>query len=104
MNKVLWKKKFIANVEDVDEGKQKNFTYQNKPAMLINYKSKLNAYVNICTHEECETELAGDTIYCPCHGSTFNPETGEATGPPALTGSKLTNIKIEVVDGKIYAL
>jgi nitrite reductase/ring-hydroxylating ferredoxin subunit len=37
-----------------------------------------------CTHQRClVTAVDGDTIKCPCHGSTFSVKDGSATDGPA---------------------
>ncbi len=43
------------------------------------------AYSQICTHLSCpvSAELEGGTIICHCHGSRFDPETGDVVQGPA---------------------
>ncbi len=42
---------------------------------------------NVCTHQGCAVEITerqGEVVYaCPCHGSHFDPATGEPFGGPA---------------------
>jgi len=35
-----------------------------------------------CTHAGCETQVEGQEIVCPCHGSTYDAN-GKVTGGPA---------------------
>ncbi len=43
---------------------------------------KLLAYSSFCTHRRCKLEVESDrSFYCPCHGSTFNPQGRVLTGP-----------------------
>lgn len=41
------------------------------------------AFSAICTHRGCTVAPADGILRCPCHGSTFDPATGENTGGPA---------------------
>jgi rieske iron-sulfur protein len=43
------------------------------------------AYSMVCTHEECLVSgRAGDDLYCPCHGTAYDPlEGAEVVGGPA---------------------
>jgi nitrite reductase/ring-hydroxylating ferredoxin subunit len=46
-------------------------------------------YTAICTHAGCKVDqIAGDTIKCPCHQSTFSIKDGTATGGPAKEATK----------------
>ncbi|MBW0274443.1 iron sulfur protein [Nocardia sp. MH4] len=42
------------------------------------------AYSAICTHQGCSvTDIAGDVMKCPCHGSTFKLADGSVAKGPA---------------------
>jgi cytochrome b6-f complex iron-sulfur subunit len=41
------------------------------------------AFSAICTHKGCTVAPQDRILKCPCHGSTFDPETGRNTGGPA---------------------
>ncbi len=42
------------------------------------------AFSNVCTHQGCPvTEISGDTIRCPCHGSQFSTKDGSVKRGPA---------------------
>jgi thiosulfate dehydrogenase [quinone] large subunit len=73
------------------------------PDILIRTEDgSLKAFSAVCTHAGCTVGYDGSQIYCPCHGGTFSPETGEVTGgpPPAPLEPK------EVLEqgGQIYAV
>jgi thiosulfate dehydrogenase [quinone] large subunit len=62
----------------------------------------LVAYSAVCPHAGCTVEYGGGQIVCPCHGSTFNPQTGAVITGPATTG--LPPRKVTQRGGEIYAL
>lgn len=60
------------------------------------------AYSMVCTHEEClVSDRAEDDLYCPCHGTSYDPLRGaEVVGGPAP--DPLPQLPIGVSDdGKI---
>ncbi len=62
----------------------------------------LKAFSAVCTHAGCTVGYQGGQIICPCHGATYDPQTGAVTGGPAPQG--LTPRKVMESGGKIYAL
>ncbi|MEU8677989.1 Rieske (2Fe-2S) protein [Streptomyces sp. NPDC048560] len=45
---------------------------------------EFKAFSSKCTHQGCSVKgVSGGVINCPCHGSTFDAETGAVTGGPA---------------------
>lgn len=50
---------------------------------IVRKGEKLFALSSYCTHRKCKLSAQGDrTFYCPCHGSTFDPD-GHVTKGPA---------------------
>ncbi len=50
---------------------------------IVRKGGKLFALSSYCTHRHCKLEGESNrTFYCPCHGSTFDPE-GHVTEGPA---------------------
>jgi Rieske Fe-S protein len=50
---------------------------------IIRRGNQLFALSSICTHRRCLVDAEPDqSFYCPCHGSTFNPN-GQVTYGPA---------------------
>lgn len=48
---------------------------------------EFDAFDAICPHQGCTVdEVTAQAITCPCHGSQFDPATGEMTRGPATTG------------------
>lgn len=41
------------------------------------------AFSAVCTHAGCVVEVAATALACPCHGSAFDPLTGEVQVGPA---------------------
>lgn len=52
-----------------------------------------------CTHQGCALDPQGPVLNCPCHGSTFDTESGAVKGGPAE--SPLIPVKLAVKDGKV---
>ena len=60
-----------------------------------------NTYVAslmLCTHKQCELNVTGITLSCPCHGAEFS-STGALIQGPAETN--LQNFKVSVENKKI---
>lgn len=61
------------------------------------------AYSAVCTHSGCEVDGSlGDnsTLFCSCHGSTFDPrDSGAAIGGPAPRA--LPAVPLKLVDGRL---
>jgi Rieske Fe-S protein len=62
----------------------------------------LVAYSAVCTHAGCTVGYEGGQIVCPCHGATYDPQTGAVTGGPAQ--APLASRKVTEQSGEIYAL
>lgn len=44
---------------------------------------EVRAFSSVCTHEGCAVRVGDGIISCPCHGSEFDLDTGDATAGPA---------------------
>ena len=62
----------------------------------------LSAFSAVCTHAGCTVGFEGGVIACPCHGATFNAQTGAVEGGPA--SSALAAKQVVEHAGKIYAV
>jgi len=62
---------------------------------------QLTAFSAICPHAGCQVSYGGGELYCPCHGSTFDPTTGAVRQGPAVTG--LPTRRVLERGGRIYA-
>lgn len=74
------------------------------PALVVQLTSgKYHAFDAVCPHAGCTVAYmsSGQVIACPCHGSEFDPTTGNVLRGPAANG--LTSIKIaEGPNGDLY--
>lgn len=58
------------------------------------------AFDSRCPHLGCAvSDSEDDTLVCPCHGSRFDPSTGEVLVGPATTG--LTVLEVTAEDGDL---
>ena len=67
-------------------------------------KGQFVAYDAVCPHAGCTVGYSpgAKLIVCPCHGSEFDPATGDVVSPPAPRG--LTPIHLAVsADGQLLA-
>lgn len=86
---------FAAKTSDIKE-EGYLFKYGGDEAILLRYQGQLFAYSRKCTHAGCPVNFKSNKLVCPCHGSEFNPLTGEVLKGPAKEALK----KLEViVDG-----
>ena len=96
---------FIADLSKIKDPSTVKFEIGGTHGILIKYLDTLVAFDAACTHMGCPVSgrLIGEgIIQCPCHGSTFDPRTGERLSGPA--SGPLRRIEIEIRGGKIYAL
>jgi len=57
--------------------------FRNRGFFVVRQGAKLFAVSAICTHKKCRLIAEPDrSFYCPCHGSTFDPN-GHVTEGPA---------------------
>lgn len=64
-------------------------------------KGKIDCHSAVCPHQGClVTQVQGDVVTCPCHGSEFNVNSGDVLRGPAQTG--LAKASVTVKDGNIY--
>ncbi|HEY8866424.1 MAG TPA: TQO small subunit DoxD [Solirubrobacteraceae bacterium] len=72
------------------------------PDIIIRHgNGTLTALSAVCTHAGCTVGYQGGEIVCPCHGATFDPQTGAVTGGPAP--APLARRRVTENGGNIYA-
>lgn len=78
------------------------FLFGSRPSVLIHHDDgSYVAFDAVCTHLGCTVrfEPQNHRIYCPCHGGTYDPNTGEVVaGPPPRP---LKKYRVEVADGNV---
>jgi cytochrome b6-f complex iron-sulfur subunit len=92
----------IAQISKVPAGSAVNFEEAGSPAVLVHLKDgKFAAYSAVCTHQGCTVAYQNGQLFCPCHGSVFDPSRGGAvlSGPAP---SPLPRIPVKVQRGSVY--
>ncbi|NGN68735.1 Rieske (2Fe-2S) protein [Streptomyces sp. A7024] len=75
---------------------------QQKIVLVREQGGGLKGYSAVCTHQGCTiTNIKGDELICPCHGSRFDAANGEPTRGPAQV--PLETVPVKVKGGKIIA-
>jgi Rieske Fe-S protein len=60
----------------------------------------VHAFSSTCTHAGCEVNKVADgKIFCPCHGSVFDANTGDVVQGPA--GSPLPAVDVTIENGDV---
>jgi Rieske Fe-S protein len=73
-------------------------TYGN--SILLNFEGQWKAFSAICTHEVCTIQFPGKTLYCPCHGATFDASNGAVlSGPPPRP---LPEYQVQIQKNEVY--
>jgi thiosulfate dehydrogenase (quinone) large subunit len=62
----------------------------------------LTAMSAVCTHAGCTVGYQNGQVVCPCHGATYDPQSGAVTGGPAPQG--LARKRVIENGGQIYAV
>ncbi len=61
----------------------------------------VNGFSAICTHQGCLVDAVSDgAIACPCHGSSFDAQTGKVISGPA--NRPLPKVAVVVRDNDVY--
>lgn len=67
----------------------KSYAYFTHPtfgsSILVSVGGQWKAFSATCTHRPCTVQYQTSSIYCPCHGGTFNPNNGIVVGGPPPT-------------------
>jgi thiosulfate dehydrogenase [quinone] large subunit len=74
------------------------------PSLVIQLaKGRFVAYDAICPHAGCTVGYvpSESIIACPCHGSEFNPDSGDVVQGPATRGLRVLGVA-EGADGQLY--
>ncbi len=76
----------LASINDVKPNIVLGLEINNKKILLAQVNGNYYALDNKCTHMGCQLskgKVLGETVICPCHGSTYDLKTGNfVKGPP----------------------
>lgn len=73
---------------------------EGRPVVVAQPKAgEVVAFSAVCTHRGCTVGVQERILRCPCHGSTFDPATGDNTGGPAP--EPLPEVAVRVEDGMV---
>ena len=94
----------VGALGEVPEGELRAFDVSAGRVCVGHLGAGVFAIGDECTHEGCslaeDGELTGeDNVECTCHGSQFDPETGEPVRGPAV--DPLPVYQTRIVDGWI---
>ena len=96
----------VASMAELRQRGYIAFNLGGKPGILLLVDDELRAYDATCPHMGCPVSGRSlqkkHVLECPCHGSTYDPYTGERLSGPAPRGLK--PLQFEVRGGDIYVL
>jgi cytochrome b6-f complex iron-sulfur subunit len=78
------------------------FLFGSRPSLLIHHQDgHYAAFDAVCTHLGCTVrfEPRNSRIFCPCHGGTYDMNTGAVVAGPPPRGLKVYHV--EVADGNV---
>jgi nitrite reductase/ring-hydroxylating ferredoxin subunit len=96
----------VAATSEVPPGEIISVEVDGEQVALCNVGGEFYAVKDECTHEHyplSEGTLEGANVVCALHGARFALETGEVLAPPALTGVKRYEVRVEGEDILIAA-
>jgi len=88
----------LASVNDVKPNGMMGVTINDQKILLANVNGNYYALSNVCMHRGCQLskgELKGETVECPCHGSTYDLKTGNFTKGPTKKPEPTYEVKVE---------
>lgn len=93
----------VASVDEVSEEEVQAVQAEDREIALTRVGDAVYAFENDCSHMHCtfdDAEVEGTRLECVCHGSAFDLQTGEPTGPPATQPIAVFPVRVE--DGEIF--
>jgi 3-phenylpropionate/trans-cinnamate dioxygenase ferredoxin component len=90
----------VATVDELPEGELLGATVDGLDVLVANVGGRYRSIGSECTHEGCalhegELDAEDGVVTCPCHGSMFDLETGEAVAPPAQAPEPVYRVRVE---------
>ncbi|WP_430645365.1 Rieske (2Fe-2S) protein [Agromyces sp. GXS1127] len=92
----------VAALADIPVGGSISATIGGEPVLLSQPTAgEVVAFSAICTHQRCTVAPERASFVCPCHGSMFDPTTGEVEQGPAL--EPLPSVPVTVDGDRVIA-
>lgn len=83
----------LASVSDIEVG---GAVFLDGIVITQPSAGEFHAFDRTCTHQQCPvTDLQDGKIHCNCHGSLYDPATGDNVGGPAPKPLSKVDIKVE---------
>lgn len=93
----------VASLDEVNEEEVLAVQAGDQEIALTRVGETVYAFENDCSHMHCtfdDADVEGTRLECVCHGSAFDLETGEPTGPPATQPIPVYPVRVE--GGEIF--
>jgi nitrite reductase/ring-hydroxylating ferredoxin subunit/uncharacterized membrane protein len=91
----------VYDEAELEEGVLTDAQANGISVLLVRNDGNIHALVDRCSHRGCalhEGELTGDTVICPCHGSTFRLDGSLVKGPAT---APQPSFEVRVREGRI---
>lgn len=88
----------LASTNDVKTNSMMGVTVNNQKILLANVNGNYYAIGDVCKHMGClvsKGKLEGETVICPCHGSTYDLKTGNFVKGPTKKPEVKYELKVE---------
>jgi nitrite reductase/ring-hydroxylating ferredoxin subunit len=92
----------VCREDEVRDGELGSFKAFGRPIVLTRLGGRIYAFQETCSHRRCSLargEIEGRSVCCPCHGATFDIETGAVVRGPATT--PIQTYDVSVADGLV---
>ena len=88
----------LASTNDAKPNSMKGVTINDQKILLANVNGNYYAIGDKCMHRGCQLskgKLQGETVICPCHGSTYELKTGNFVKGPTKKPQPAYELKVE---------
>lgn len=88
----------LASRGDVKPNSMTRVVVNDQKILLANVNGSFYAIGDVCMHRGCQLSkgtLEGETVICPCHGSTYDLKTGNFLRGPTKKGEPRFDLKVQ---------
>jgi nitrite reductase/ring-hydroxylating ferredoxin subunit len=88
----------LVSINDAKPNGMMGVTINDKKILLANVNGNYYAIGDVCMHRGCQIskgKLQGETVVCPCHGSTYDLKTGNFVKGPTKKPEPTYELKVE---------